>query len=114
MSKLKQVHAFLLGEGEIDASWFDDNHAAESGAFWWRNNLREAIAEEADLLKALRGLCGMPDIPKNGWHGTGTSELYQCEYCGRKHKDFRLIEHGATCPIPQARAAIAKADGEGA
>jgi len=42
---LATVHAFLLGEGPLDGVWFGDLHPMHlSAKYWWRNNLREAIA----------------------------------------------------------------------
>jgi hypothetical protein len=70
------------------------------------------IAAAPDLLEALQNWLGTPDDPKAGWHGSGgTQELFACEYCNAKHGDCTQVPHAPTCPITQARAAIAKATG---
>jgi len=41
--ELQAMHAFLLGEAPLGGVWFGDRHP-ESKEWWWRNNLRAAIA----------------------------------------------------------------------
>lgn len=43
---LDHIHAFLLGEKPINGLWFGDLPGAghEGGKFWWRRQLRDAIA----------------------------------------------------------------------
>lgn len=43
MSDIDKVHAFLLGEGELDGVSFGERHPTERGAFWWRKHLRAAV-----------------------------------------------------------------------
>lgn len=43
--ELNKVHAFLLGEGPLDGFHFGDSDTGRPRpAYWWRNNLRAAIA----------------------------------------------------------------------
>lgn len=71
------------------------------------------IAAAPDLLVALLKLMGTPDDPNCGWRGTGgTDTLFACEFCHELHEDCTLIPHTETCPIPFARAALAKATGD--
>ena len=54
-----------------------------------------------------------PVNEKLGWRGKSPShaDMFQCEFCGAENLDCTLTEHAPGCLIPQARAAIAKADG---
>lgn len=68
----------------------------------------------SQLVGALEKLCGTSDDPRNGWRGTGgTDVLFACEYCGAKHEDCTKIEHTNSCPIPTARAALTAAKAGG-
>lgn len=73
--------------------------------------MSKTTTHSATLLEALKRLCGTADDPNNGWRGQGTNELFGCEYCGAKHVDCTQIEHGISCPIPEAHAAISAATG---
>lgn len=71
------------------------------------------ISAAPDLLEALEKWLGPSDDPNAGWRGSGGDhEVYACEYCNAKHGDCTQIPHSDTCPIPRARAAIAKATGQ--
>lgn len=64
-----------------------------------------------ELLEALKALIGPVDDPKLGWRSTqGTETILACEFCSKQHEDCTLIVHLDDCPIPQARAAIARAE----
>ena len=77
------------------------------------SELRRLHGVNQELLEALQLLVGSQDDPNNGWRGSqGTEDLFDCEYCHANHLDCTKIEHSDLCPIPQARAAIAKATGE--
>ena len=45
MTNLREVAAFLLGEGELDGVGFGDPHPTERGNYWWRKHLRAALAQ---------------------------------------------------------------------
>lgn len=45
---LREVVAFLLGEGPLDGQWFGDSPPdGQKGAFWWRHRLRQALVAAA-------------------------------------------------------------------
>jgi hypothetical protein len=44
---LEAVHAFLLGEGELEGCWYGDKLDTHRGHWWWRDNLRAAIAGQS-------------------------------------------------------------------
>lgn len=47
--RLREIGAFLLGEGQLDGRWFgDDPPTTPSGrprVYWWRVQLRSALAD---------------------------------------------------------------------
>lgn len=45
MTNLREVAAFLLGEGELDGVGFGDPYPTERGNYWWRKHLRAALAQ---------------------------------------------------------------------
>lgn len=42
-SELARVHAFLMGEAELEGVTFGARHPTKAGEFWWRLNLRAAM-----------------------------------------------------------------------
>lgn len=42
---MNKLIGFLLGENEYDGVWFSENHPGKP-SFWWRKELRKAIAQE--------------------------------------------------------------------
>lgn len=44
--KLAPVFQFLLGEGPLRGVHFGDRHPDERGAYWWRKDLRNALAAQ--------------------------------------------------------------------
>lgn len=43
---LAEVAAFLDGSGALEGVWFGEPHPTKKGAFWWRTNLRAALASQ--------------------------------------------------------------------
>jgi hypothetical protein len=105
---LEQPEALRLADA-LSTKFFNFTELDEQAA----DCLRRLHEVNQELLEALQLLVGSQDDPNNGWRGSqGTENLFDCEYCHAKHLDCTKIEHSDLCPIPQARAAIAKATGE--
>lgn len=82
----------------------------------WARALLSTSASERGMREALMkmGFGLLRDDEQVGWRGASPSsnDLFQCEFCGREHRDSTLIEHEANCPVLLARAALSP-KGEG-
>lgn len=43
--ELSAVLAFLMGEAPLEGVMFGEKHPTKAGQFWWRLNLRAALAK---------------------------------------------------------------------
>ena len=76
MTDLREVAAFLLGEGELDGVGFGDPHPTERGNYWWRKHLRAALAQQ-DHLAGMRKMVAQPEPEPVAWmHTTATGDIY--------------------------------------
>ena len=76
MTNLREVAAFLLGEGELDGVGFGDPHQTERGNYWWRKHLRAALAQQ-DHLAGMRKMVAQPEPEPVAWmHTTATGDIY--------------------------------------
>lgn len=48
---LQTVLAFLMGEAPLEGVMFGQKHPTKAGMFWWRLNLRAALAKAKEATK---------------------------------------------------------------
>ena len=74
------------------------------------DDCRQLERELAEAVEALAYLLGPIDNEKSGWRGQNppSKDHFSCEFCAKSHIDCTLIEHLDDCPIPLARAILAK------
>ena len=85
------IFEFLLGEMPFNGCWFGERQKYETGAFWWRKHLREALEARAASQPFVLGTyechitVGCP---------SGSKELCELEELGKQHKWKTSIIHG--------------------
>lgn len=112
MRKAFEAEFRSRGWGDIDFARDGDPYTRlQTHYAWlgWKAAMAHSCEGKAELVEALRKLCGTPDDPLNGWQGSGgTHEVFACEYCNAKHGDYTKVPHSPTCPIPFASAALSR------
>ena len=121
---VSDVFSFLLGEKPLNGVWFGEKPEGVKGNFWWRTNLRKALAAPVDakaIREALAESVKQSQLADASLEPVGEHDLQdvRCECCGymtyhREHMGCirAAYAHATPVDVKAIREALANARAE--